>query len=577
METGQQTFTDSQVIPLALLPIFPGILSVLSSLLILSSIRRKRSIQQCRDRKRPHANQNKLGTYERLLVGMSVFDVISTTTFIWSPFLAPSGYWWPSKHPFGNANTCRFAGTMVQLSLANMYYYGCLGIYFLLTIRFHMRQETITNRVEPWMHLSSISLATIPALVGAVIDFYGVNEFFPGCWIDDYPKGCAEDECLSPLIAWVCAGLPFMSVIVVLVVSNLTISYYVRRRYGLHVHSNTGENNNDNSTSRPFSTKHSASFHLGGSSLFLGHSTEATESSTQHKFTPTSTKRSFLASMRRSTSMNDSTLSTSPNLSGSLHPVGQANRVRLVSSQASLYVGTFFLTYSWFFVLQIVESLDADSRASFPTYPFMILQAFFTPMAGFWNALIFFRPKYIALRQYHLRRHQRQLERKRQPTVDPLASQGSAERTPDNEVIKILSRWEIIILVLFGERRGVVREPNFQVSEGNPVSQRTRFCPDTTFGIERISVISALKHSPARNNMEEYDEESPEFLQQSDIAIDPFDNTDNEIIKCPSPLHQVITEAPRSTRLDEGGIIGVLEKTKIFSDRWHSNIDRQQN
>ncbi|KAG7365291.1 hypothetical protein IV203_038494 [Nitzschia inconspicua] len=522
METGQQTFTNSQVIPLALLPIFPGILSVVSSLLILSSVRRKRSSQQRRDRNRPHKNQNKLGTYERLLVGMSVFDVISTTTVIWSPFLAPSGYWWPSKHPFGNANTCRFAGTMVQLSLANIYYYGCLGIYFFLTIRFHVRQETIASRVEPWMHLSAISLAAIPALVGAIIDFYGVNEFFPGCWIDDFPKGCAEDECLSPIIAWVCAGLPFTLVIAVLTVSNSTISWYVRRRYRLHVHSNTGENDNGNSTSRVFD--------LGGSSLFLGPSTEAIESNTHPTFNRTSTKRSYSFSSRRgSKSMNESTLSTPPNLSGSLHPVGQANWVRLVSSQASLYVGTFFLTYSWFFVLQVVESLDTDSRASFPTYPFMILQAFFTPMAGFWNALIFFRPKYIALRQYHLRRHQRQLERKRQPNVDPLASQGSTERTPDNEVIKILSRWEIITLVLFGERRGV--------------------------------------NSPARNNMEECDEESPEFTQQSDIEIDPFDNTNNEIINCPSPLLQVITEAPRSTRLDDGGINGVLKKTILFSDR----------
>jgi hypothetical protein len=216
----------------------------------------------------------------------------------------------------------------------------------------------------------------------------------------------------------------------------------------------------------------------------------------------------------------------------SLHPIGQANRVRLVSTQAYLYIGSFFLTYSWFFLLQIVESMSDEVISSFPTYPFMILQALFTPLAGFWNALVFFRPKYIALRQFHVRRYERQKQRQQRQLQHQ--SESSSDSSGDHETgdeIRMLSRWMIFRLVVFGENnrpRTSVQglQPSAQTAsagESNSWYQRGTSCITQCFGLSilchsahplRISEESRANNSKKSSNDNELDQKRQVIISE---------------------------------------------------------------
>ena len=471
-----KTLSPEQTTALALIPIPSSILSFVSSILIIRSIERKRRQSSLayanhhnnnnnnnnagtrshhhRHRRQPttaYAGRRSVdqpGPYERIIYAMSCYDMLFTAVFVWSPFLTPTGYWWPSPNHFGNENTCRFIGTMFQFSLANIYYYGWLGVYFLLTIRFDVRKETFVKRVEGWMHGSIIMLAAVPSLAGGIVDFYDELAMFPGCWIDNYPKGCTDDTCLSPLIAWIIAGGPFCVVTLSLIINYLTILCYVRKRYNRHSPPVIISSSSRTRTTGSESTTRRQSFD-GFSSMFFVSDRRQQSQQQQQQQRPADDDADHDAgpSGGRSQLNLSSSSHHERRLSGTLRPTGQANRVRLVSTQAYLYISTFFLTYTWFFTLQVIESLPTGSAANFPTYAFMILQAVFTPLAGFWNALVFFRPKYISLRHYHVRRYERQLQLQQLNT----SSTASSNDHENGDDVRLVPRWKIVYWVVFGE------------------------------------------------------------------------------------------------------------------------------
>mmetsp|Transcript_19752 Transcript_19752/g.47721 ORF Transcript_19752/g.47721 Transcript_19752/m.47721 type:complete len:630 (+) Transcript_19752:241-2130(+) len=466
------TLSPAQTTALALIPIPSAILSFISSILIIRSIERKR-----RQSSLPYANNNnnndgprshhrrrpttayagrrlveKPGPYERIIYAMSCYDMLFTAVIVWSPFLTPTGYWWPSPNHFGNENTCRFIGTMFQFSIANVFYYGLLGFYFLLTIRFHVRKETFVKRVEVWVHGFIIFFSVSTSLAGGIINFYDELALFPGCWIDNYPKGCSGDTCQSPLIAWILAGIPFCVVIVSLIVNYLTILCYVTKRYKRHsppVALSSSSRTNVESTARRQSFD-------GLSSMFFlsGRRQQAQEQEQQHAdddadndVGPSDGPDRFnLSSSSRPERL----------ISGTLHPTGQANRVRLVSTQAYLYISTFFLTYTWIFTLQVIES--TGNAENFPFFVFFILQAVFMPLAGFWNALVFFRPRYILLRRYYVRRYERELQLQQ---LNTLSTDSSIEHE-DGDDIRLVPRWKIVFWVVFGENDNSNGSPSVQ-------------------------------------------------------------------------------------------------------------------
>lgn len=209
------TLTDAQEKLLSLLPILPTLASTVASGTILYLV---------------YTSGFKT-SYKRILFGLSVADIITSVTFSLQPFLPPSEtsqLVWAS----GNDATCTFLGTLTQLALASVLYNGVLSYYYLLTIRFGVKEKTFATRFEPWMHALAIAYPLFTSLIGAGMGFYHELELGPGCWVTDYPAGCLDDtgECKSPLIAWIFSGIWVVVVLLSIVVNNLVIFLAVKEQ-----------------------------------------------------------------------------------------------------------------------------------------------------------------------------------------------------------------------------------------------------------------------------------------------------------------------------------------------------------
>ena len=113
-------------------------------------------------------NRRQAKSYDRLLLGLSIFDVLASIGYGLNPFLVPR----ESSTRFlayGNDATCGWLGFMTQLAFAPSVYNTCLSYYFLLTIRFGMKRKTYAKRVEPWMHSIVFVFAFATSLTGWIM------------------------------------------------------------------------------------------------------------------------------------------------------------------------------------------------------------------------------------------------------------------------------------------------------------------------------------------------------------------------------------------------------------------------
>lgn len=75
------------------------------------------------------------------------------------------------------------------------------------------------------------------------------------------------------------------------------------------------------------------------------------------------------------------------------------DKTRAVATQALMYVLAFLTTYIWGAVLRFMDtfSISANDEAKF--FTLLVLNAIFLPMLGFFNLLIFTRPRYLQCRK----------------------------------------------------------------------------------------------------------------------------------------------------------------------------------
>jgi len=193
-----RSLSDSQKTVLAVLPIPSAILSIIgSSLIIYMAYLSKKS--------KPWT------PYNRLLVAMSVYDIITSMTLGAAPFLNPKET--SNKAlAMGNDSTCSAIGFLIQISYSGTLYNAALSYYFLLTARFGIQNNVVARCIEPFMHIFSVGWPTITAFVGLFLGVYAEPEVGLGCWVNRYPKKCGYgpdgtgEPCLSSMVSWVFGG-----------------------------------------------------------------------------------------------------------------------------------------------------------------------------------------------------------------------------------------------------------------------------------------------------------------------------------------------------------------------------------
>jgi len=267
-----------------------------------------------------------------------------------------------------------------------------LSFYFLLIARFGMKNARIEKSFEPLMHVVCLGYPLVTAIVGAVMGVYSEPDLGLGCWVHDYPSASAcdfmgdphgTDECLSPMIAWIFGGIWFILVFFALVINNMIIWFFVRRQTTRSVNVKTRpsvdifeRDNTYNEDSGKAEAKEDV--------LSQADESDSRSASQADESGPPSASEESLHTQRAEL---------------------QIKRLQLVRSQALLFVGSYGICIIWTGVLRLIEGYATSYEETLPAnnYILLVLQAWFLPLQGFFNMLVYVRPRYLKRRKTFLK------------------------------------------------------------------------------------------------------------------------------------------------------------------------------
>lgn len=217
-----QLYTAQQSRLLTNLPRVTAPLSIVGSSMILYII------LSDRQRKLKHV-------YHRLLLAYSAIDVVCSFNYALSALVVPRGTpgVWGAQ---GNVATCEASGFITQFSLSLGVYGTFIPLYYVLVLRYQVREKTLAQYVEPWVH--AFALIT-PLVMGSIMIWRGnynpTNVIVGWCFINVYPMDCLrndEIECErgAGYEKWLIANnVPFFVFFVVVFVSSILTFLKVRR------------------------------------------------------------------------------------------------------------------------------------------------------------------------------------------------------------------------------------------------------------------------------------------------------------------------------------------------------------
>jgi hypothetical protein len=299
---------------LTLIPMFTGSLSAIGSSVIIYIILSDRKLKLKR-------------VYHRLLLAYSSVDFCFSINFGLSALVVPRGtpgVW----GALGNQATCEASGFVTQFGQSSALYAAFLSLYYLLILRYKVREETIAKRIEPTIHLFAFFFPFTFAIAMLCLDMYNPSNINIGwCFINVYPADCLrreEVECKrgEDYAMWLALNnAPFFVYFAIVLVSSVLTYLKVR------------------------------SFEL--------------RTSSQWTFNSQSRHRS-----------------------------------KEISIQAGLYIVAFLFTYALFGVSTLVgPSAEGVEENRHIYFPLSVLVKIFLPLQGFWNCIIFVRPRYTALKR----------------------------------------------------------------------------------------------------------------------------------------------------------------------------------
>jgi hypothetical protein len=361
------SFSSTQEKVISIVPVCSSLLSIFGSTTILASALKTRASREWT-------------TYTRLLICLSVVDIIFSATMASSTFLLPSD---TSKRvwAFGTDGTCTALGFLSQFSYAISFYNAHLSFYFLLRARFRFTNHYIARKVEPWMHTTAMLFPLVTALTGAAMDIYNELDLGQGCWITEFPKDCGYgpgktgEVCRTDLLSWVFGGIPAILSFVVIVLNNLLLFVFVRK-YCKPPSARRKLVKRWNCIARNQSTRIAI---VCESMIATGSALDPSISRLEEGIIEA----------------DQNTLEAYKEDANTLVMNTQQERLRLVGSQALLYVGAALICSLWTGLLRILETHRGKTAANEDElFPLLLLQACFLPLQGFFNLFIWTRPKY---------------------------------------------------------------------------------------------------------------------------------------------------------------------------------------
>ncbi|KAL7529401.1 hypothetical protein ACHAWF_002965 [Thalassiosira exigua] len=115
-------------------------------------------------------------TYHRLLLGMTIGDILYSSLYLTSNAPTPSDMNYMVWNARGNQASCTVVGTFNSMGFFVSIVYNCsLNFYYLIKIRYNKPDVYIKRRVEPWLHGVPILFALITTTVNLVTKGFNPN------------------------------------------------------------------------------------------------------------------------------------------------------------------------------------------------------------------------------------------------------------------------------------------------------------------------------------------------------------------------------------------------------------------
>jgi len=132
-------YSEQQQKVLFALPMLSGTLSILGSSTVICILLRdgRRKLKR---------------VYHRLLLVYSGIDCVVSFNYALSSLVVPVGT--PNTFgALGNWKSCQASGFLLQFAQSLGLYSAFLCVYYLMILRYKVREETIAKRIEPFVHV----------------------------------------------------------------------------------------------------------------------------------------------------------------------------------------------------------------------------------------------------------------------------------------------------------------------------------------------------------------------------------------------------------------------------------------
>jgi hypothetical protein len=352
-----KTFNKLQLISLDVVSVMSGSISFIGSTTIIIMILR--------------SNLKLSTTYRRLIFLISIFDILSSIGHI----MAPWGV-------IEDETVCTIQGFLVTVGICGSTFYSLsMSIYFLLVIKYNLKDAFISRRVEPFLH-------TVPVLYSLTNGIYLVatqnfNPSGPICFIESRPLNCFDDpdvDCISKgkpqilkIIAYV---IPVFIAFLFNCIILLTIyqAVYSQSKQLTQLYSRTCQQHQ------------SLASHIG--------QREGEEDEEEQDMEVKGCSKIYKCCLPNSTPP----VQMGP-LAARLSQPSQAmiQRLKEISNRLTAYAIGFLMTYVFPIIYRFWEHYGSDEAGE----PFVIvfLARFFVPLQGFFNIFIYTHPHVISFRR----------------------------------------------------------------------------------------------------------------------------------------------------------------------------------
>jgi len=271
-----------------------------------------------------------------------------------------------------------------------------------MVVKFGMKDSVFARKIEPFIHVTVLLFALTTSSIGLAMGLYGEISVGVGCWLR--PTETCDGDCIHKFEG-IFVGVPFILCISMVALNNTLIFCHVRDTIYDNIKKTRerfAENLNNLRESLNVSNRMSFSLHSSGAMSMREAMDRASERAArkEEKIRRKEAKRAARKARKEAQKRAKENIMKQASVTPE-----QKTRIKRVGIQSLLYCVVFAITYAWTTVLISYRNrIDGGGSPEVePTlYPFMVLRAFFIPLMGLWNLLVYVRPRYCTLRDQEI-------------------------------------------------------------------------------------------------------------------------------------------------------------------------------